>query len=81
MNIFNFDTTYTSLPEKFFSKENIKPFPNAKMLIFNHGLSKELNIKSSENIDIFLKQNEYVAMALQGINLVILQCLEMVELF
>ncbi|MDJ1111751.1 protein adenylyltransferase SelO [Macrococcus sp. S115] len=44
MNFFNFDTTYTNLNEIFYVINNPHPFSHPEYVLFNDGLTRELNI-------------------------------------
>ncbi len=41
---FNFENTYTQLPECFFTLQEIKEYPSADLVIFNNNLANDLNI-------------------------------------
>jgi uncharacterized protein YdiU (UPF0061 family) len=47
-NIFNFDHSYTSLPDLFYSKVSPAVVPNPNMVIFNDNLKRELELVTAE---------------------------------
>ncbi len=86
----NFDNTYSKLPEPFREKINPVKVKNPTLILLNESLAKDLNldfseIGQSELSAIFtgneLPKNSNHSTAMRVINLVILQCLVMVEQF
>lgn len=53
----NFENTYINLPEKLYTKQNLKPVANPKLVVLNNGLANSLGLdiqelKSHEGISI-----------------------------
>lgn len=46
-SVFNFDNSYTKLPERFFSRVTPDKSKRPEMILFNHELAEELNIDDS----------------------------------
>ena len=73
---FNFENTYTNLPESFYSEINLDPVKKPELVIFNEDLAKSLEIdadclKSEENLEILagnkkVEGGEYIAQAYCG---------------
>ena len=90
-NFFNFENTYTNLPTEFYTKVRPKKVSSPKLLVFNKDLCSELDFDitlfPSEHLADLLCGNQVpegsscIAQAMRDINLVILLCLVMEELF
>jgi len=53
---FNFDHSYLTLPERFYSRVNPTPVAAPEMLLFNESLARELDIRFGDSSDEELAQ-------------------------
>ena len=70
----NLDNSYLNLPKVFFSKINLNPVSSPQLIILNDTLAKDLGVKLYRMVLLLHKP-------MQGINLGILRCSEMEELY
>lgn len=54
MSLFQFEHSYTTLPNLFFNQQRPTPVRNPKLVIFNHKLAQELELKSESFSENFL---------------------------
>ena len=87
----NLDNSYLNLPKVFFSKINLNPVSSPQLIILNDTLAKELGLdsnylKTEECVKILsgsetIQDGALLHKPMQGINLGILRCSEMEELY